>query len=171
MLSRYFVKESACGRVLCQLAALNLFLMMILTGVDVVGRYAFNMPVKGGYELIEIMMGVSVFTILPVLSATNDQVSVGLLDRYFKGGWARAKNILASFASAAFLALMSWRLWQQVFRNIEYADASPYLRIPTAPFTSAFAFLTTIAALAALGHVIDVTAGARDVETKGGESL
>jgi TRAP-type C4-dicarboxylate transport system permease small subunit len=171
VLSRFFVKESVSGRVLSLLAALNLFLMMMLTAVDVVGRYVFNMPVKGGYELIEIMMGVSVFTILPVLSATNDQISVDLLNRFFKGRWARPKNVLVALASAVFLTLMGWRLWHEVARNMEHADASPYLRIPLAPLTFAFALLTTVAAVAALGYLIDVATGARQVEATGEESL
>jgi TRAP-type C4-dicarboxylate transport system permease small subunit len=171
VLSRFFVKESVSGRVLCLLAALNLFLMMMLTAVDVIGRYVFNMPVKGGYELIEIMMGVSVFTILPVLSATNDQISVDLLNKHFKAGWERPKNVLVALSSAVFLILMGWRLWHEVARNIEYADASPYLRLPLAPLTFAFALLTTIAAVAALACLADVATGARQVETKGEESL
>ena len=171
MLSRYFVKESASGRFLCLVSALNLFLMMMLTAVDVVGRYAFNTPVQGGYELIEMMMGVSVFTILPVLSATNDQISVGLLDRYFKGAWARAKHCLAALASAGFLVFMSWRIWHEMARNIEYADASPYLRIPLAPLTFVFALLASAAALAAVAYLIDIVTGARQAEARNEESL
>jgi TRAP-type C4-dicarboxylate transport system permease small subunit len=37
-------------------SAAVLFLMMFVTAVDVVGRYVFNKPLNGGFELTEMML-------------------------------------------------------------------------------------------------------------------
>src|SRR3546814_8744945 len=52
---------------------------MVCTFVDVVGRYVFNSPLPGALELTEIMMASLIFTILPVVSARSDHITVDLL--------------------------------------------------------------------------------------------
>ena len=37
-------------------SAVVLFLMMMVTAVDVIGRYLFNTPLAGGFELTEMML-------------------------------------------------------------------------------------------------------------------
>lgn len=46
--------------------ALCLLAMVALTVFDVAGRYFFNMPLSGGYEISEILMGLTVFAALPL---------------------------------------------------------------------------------------------------------
>ena len=48
--------DAVLQRVLGVLAATILFFMMLLTAVDVIGRYLFNTPVNGGFEVTEIML-------------------------------------------------------------------------------------------------------------------
>mgnify|MGYP001461206897 FL=1 len=43
-----------------------LFALMMLTCIDVVGRYVFHGPVRGGTELTEFALAIIVFSILPV---------------------------------------------------------------------------------------------------------
>ena len=40
--------------------------MMILTGADVVARYALNAPIKGAFEMIEILLVCLVFLAMPL---------------------------------------------------------------------------------------------------------
>ena len=42
-----------------------LFCMMLLTVCDVIGRYAFNSPITGAYEVTETMMVATVFFFIP----------------------------------------------------------------------------------------------------------
>src|SRR3546814_13262355 len=66
-------------KVVCGFAATILFCLMVCTFVDVVGRYVFNSPLPGALELTEIMMASLIFTILPVVSARSDTITVDLL--------------------------------------------------------------------------------------------
>ena len=46
-----------CIDMLVVIASVSLCLAMLLTAADVVGRYFFNSPFAGTYELIELLMG------------------------------------------------------------------------------------------------------------------
>ncbi|SVB94388.1 uncharacterized protein METZ01_LOCUS247242, partial [marine metagenome] len=48
--------ELGLDKVLGFLAALVLMLLMIITFIDVLGRYLFSAPLPGAFELTEIMM-------------------------------------------------------------------------------------------------------------------
>ena len=52
-------------------SSLTLFGLMALTCVDVVGRYFFNAPLDGATELTQIMLGIVVFAILPLVSFSS----------------------------------------------------------------------------------------------------
>src|SRR3546814_20860011 len=66
-------------KVVCGFAATILFCLMVCTFVDVVGRYVFISPLPGALELTEIMMASLIFTILPVVSARSDHITVDML--------------------------------------------------------------------------------------------
>ena len=72
------------------LMAIALVAMMLLTVVDVVGRYVFNHPVPGSSEIIEYLLATLVFGTLPIASAYEEHIVVDILDFLFKG---RAKEI------------------------------------------------------------------------------
>jgi hypothetical protein len=52
------------------LASALLFFMMALTFVDVVGRYLFNTPVYGGFEMTEVALATLIFAGLPLVTAS-----------------------------------------------------------------------------------------------------
>ena len=62
------------------LAALVLFAMMMLTCVDVIGRYFFSRPIFGGFELTEMMLAAMIFLGLPLVTLRNEHVTVDVLD-------------------------------------------------------------------------------------------
>ena len=139
------------GRTLGRLAAFNLFGMMVLTLADVIGRYVFNAPVPGAFEITEMMMGVLVFAILPVVSATDDQIAIGLFDRAFAGRARRVKETVVALIGAGFVAFVCWRVWHEAEQHAAYRDETAFLGIPVAPlvyFMAAATALTLVALLA-----------------------
>ena len=67
-------------RILGGLAATLLFLLMLLTLIDVVGRYGFNAPVNGSYEITELLLAAIIFSALPLVSAKDAHITVDLID-------------------------------------------------------------------------------------------
>lgn len=129
-------------------SGLTLFGMMVLGIVDVVSRYAFNSPVPGAAEVLELALGILVFAALPIVTARKEHVTVELF------GWppgtflGRLQNSATSFLSAAIVAVIAWQVFVTGSDFASYGDTSSYLGIPLAPiawFMSAMAgisFLT-----------------------------
>ena len=44
--------------------AVFLFVMMVLTAADVIGRYVFNAPISGAFEIVQYLMALVVFLFL-----------------------------------------------------------------------------------------------------------
>lgn len=67
----------------CEAAAvvgmLSIFILLILTVADVVGRFVFNHPIPGTFELTKILFAVSVFFSLPVSQYRGENLSITLL--------------------------------------------------------------------------------------------
>jgi len=127
--------------------------MMLLTLADVVGRYIFNAPIPGAFEVTEIMMGVLAFAIFPIITAREEHISVGLFDHLFKGGLNRVRLVFLSLLTAALLGLLCWRVWIEAEKHAEYSDYTAYLHIPIAPvvyFMGVMAVLTFLASFAVL---------------------
>src|SRR5207237_4001843 len=97
--------EAQVWRLLQWLAAATLFALMAVVSVDVVGRYLFNRPLPAGYELVQVLMGLMVFTALPLISRQNDQITIGLLDHLFKGSDERWRLAFVNGFSALVLGV------------------------------------------------------------------
>ena len=56
-----------------------LFGMMLLTIFDVIGRYVFNSPITGAFEITEAMMVTMVFFFIGYAQAKKSHVAVDLV--------------------------------------------------------------------------------------------
>lgn len=128
-------------------AALDLLLLMLLVAADVTGRYLFNKPVPGGYELVQLLMGVLVFSALPVISRTNEHITIGLLDPYFKGAADVVRRVFVNVFSVAALAFVAWRLGVHAGKLTANGDTTPVLALPLAPIGW---FMTVMTALSVI---------------------
>jgi TRAP-type C4-dicarboxylate transport system permease small subunit len=119
--------------VLGGLAAVVLFVLMMLTVVDVVGRDVFNAPLPGGFELTELMMAVLVFAALPAVTQRESHIVIDLLD-FLTPRWLVVPRQVAIYVlCAAVLGLWSWRTWAWGDRMARYGDVTEFLKIPLAP--------------------------------------
>jgi len=62
------------------ISAAVLFLMMIITAVDVVGRYVLNQPLPGGFEMTEMALAVLIYAALPLVSMRREHIVIDTLD-------------------------------------------------------------------------------------------
>ncbi len=139
-------------------AALDLMLLMLLVAADVTGRYLFNKPISGGYELVQLLMGVLVFSALPVISRTNEHITIGLFDPYFKGAADRIRRVFVHLFSAAVLSFLAWRLATHAGKLAANGDTTPVLALPLAPIGW---FMTVMAGLSVLSLLVLVFRSAR----------
>jgi TRAP-type C4-dicarboxylate transport system permease small subunit len=137
-------------------ASALLFAMMCLTFVDVVARYVFNRPIRGAFEVTELLLLVLIFAGLPLVSHADEHVTMDFTD-HFLGPHARARLDRAMNAVvAALMFFMAWQVWIRAARVSGYGDATDVLRIAYGPFVY---FRAAMVALAGLIHAYKVWAG------------
>lgn len=114
-------------------AALTLVGIMLLTCVDVAGRYVFNSPVPGAFEITELAMGALIFTSLPLVTLRRQQVTVDLFEQLVPERLRRAQLVVIYLVSAACLVAVAWRLWIKAGFMVQYGDTTATLHIMIYP--------------------------------------
>ena len=92
------------------LAAALMFCLMVLTCVDVVGRYFLNKPVVGGFEMTEMLLAALIFAGLPLVTLRSEHVMVDLLDPVTPDWLFRIQHVVATAIGAACTGYLAWRL-------------------------------------------------------------
>jgi len=131
-------------------ASAILFAMMALTVVDVVARYVFSRPLRGAFEITELMLLVLIFAGLPLVSFADEHAVMDFIDRLLaprSQGWLER---FVQLVNAGFMFLLTWLVWGKADRIWAYRDATDVLRIVYGPFVY---FMAVTLALAALIHL------------------
>jgi len=143
--------ELGLDKALGLLAASVLMLLMIITFIDVLGRYLFSAPLPGAFELTEIMMAMLIFAGLPLVSRANQHVSVNLIVGILSPKILHLQRLITQAIMAVVLAVMAWRMWIKAAEMLEQGDETAYLLLPIAPvaffMTLMMAFSTLIIAI------------------------
>ena len=66
------------------ISSVVIFIMMVLTFIDVIGRYVFHKPIFGGTEIISALLALTIFSGLGVINARDEHITVELLDDRFR---------------------------------------------------------------------------------------
>lgn len=132
-------------------AGLLLAAMVVVTFIDVVGRYLFNRPMKGAFELTEVLMAALIFAALPAITARREHIAVDLLDRYFPPRAARVRNAVIELASALAVGALAYIFFEQAKQT--YADGlyTQALQLSLAPLVF---FVMGALAVAAVLHLV-----------------
>lgn len=119
-----------------------LFAMMMLTFVDVVLRYFFDAPIRGGFEVTEVMMAVLIFAGLPLVSRHAEHVTIDAFDGLIPGWLYRPLHVVVQLVCTAVLVGMAWLLVRKAASFAELGDVTQTLKIAIAPFVYLMAALT-----------------------------
>lgn len=133
------------GRLLCVIAAIMLLTLMALTCIDVLGRYLFNRPLPGGFELTELGMGALIFTSLPLVTLRRQHVQIDLLD-ILPARWHDVQHAVLGMLTAACMAVIGWRLWIKAGEMAHAGETTATLQISVYPliyYMALMAFATT----------------------------
>jgi TRAP-type C4-dicarboxylate transport system permease small subunit len=131
-------------------ASAILFCMMTLTFVDVILRYVFSRPLRGGFEVTELLLLVLIFAGLPLVTHANEHVTMDLIDRWLsprlRALWCRAMEVV----SALLMFGLTWFMWIKAQRIAGYGDTTDVLRIAVGPFVY---FMVAMILLSGLIHL------------------
>ena len=132
-------------RILSSVSAVTLFAMMVLVVLDVAGRYLFNAPISGSFEITEFMLALLVFAALPIVTREDTHISVSAVENVLKGRALFVQRIFVLAFGAAGLALIAWRLWTGGDKLAAGRQVTGYLELPRAPIAYVASILTAVA--------------------------
>ena len=126
--------ERRAETVLGGAAAGILLAMTALTFVDVVARYVFSRPVRGAFELTELMLLLLIFAGLPLVSFGDEHALMDFVDRLLGPRGTRWLEGAVHVVCAAVMFLLAWQVWVKADRIRAYGDTTDVLRIAYGPF-------------------------------------
>ena len=145
---------SFADRTLGAVAALILFAMMIVTVIDVAGRYLFDHPLPSGFELTQVLLAQLIFVGLPLVTARQGHVTITLTDRWFNPFTAMIRDRLVGLVCALVTAGIAWRLWVLAGRLGEYGDVFEFIGLPKALAAYSMSLLAALTALILVGRAV-----------------
>ena len=128
--------------------AVLLVVMMSLTFADVIGRYFFNSPIDGAFEVTEMMLAILLYCGLPLISLRDGHVTVDLFENAMSTTFRRVRDILVHLAMAASLVFVAVQLWEKA--NDSGWETTAILLIPLAPLMRFMAISSFFSALLTL---------------------
>lgn len=134
------------------LACVALFTMMVMTFCDVILRSSFDAPIQAATEMTRILMAITVFSVMPMISARGGHIVVDLADPVFdRLRLTRLRNGLVQMFAGAMLIWPVEQMWRLALRAQDRGDVTEYLGIPqymTAGFITIFTGLAAAALVA-----------------------
>jgi len=128
------------------LASVVLFLLMLITCIDVVGRYLFASPLPGATELTEVGLAIMVFAAIPVITWCGGHIVVDLLDRVLGRRVVKGLNVLAALVISGSFYFIGSRIYDMGARSLSRGTMTEYLGIPTGYIVQYIAVMSWITA-------------------------
>lgn len=144
-------------QLLSDIAAMAIAAMMVFTIADIIMKNLFNRPIKGTFELVELMLVFVVFLGFAEVFRSDANISVDVVDH---GVDERARHLLKIFgatASLGFLLLMFWAMIAPAWDTVRYPQWTQELGLPIYAYWAviiAGTVLTIVAAAVALASLL-----------------
>jgi TRAP-type C4-dicarboxylate transport system permease small subunit len=124
-----------------------LFLMMMITAVDVIGRYVFNRPLAGGFEITEMLLAALIYCGLPLVSQRREHIVIDTFDPLMSARVKRGLDVLAEVVCSITLGGIGYLIFRRAARVAEYGDTTSVLKWPLAPVAYLMGTMILIACL------------------------
>jgi TRAP-type C4-dicarboxylate transport system permease small subunit len=128
-------------------SATVLFLMMMITAVDVIGRYVLNKPLTGGFEITEMLLAALIYCGLPLVSQRREHIVIDTFDPLMSARMKRALDVVAEIVCSLTLGGIGYLIFRRAARVAEYGDTTSVLKWPLAPVAYLMGTMILIACL------------------------
>ena len=108
----------ACG----VLSAVSIFIMLVLVVANVIGRYLFNAPITGAFEITESLLVVSIMLGLALTQYYDGHIRVTILTRRMPARWARLAKIATLLLGALFFAWCAYATWKFALESYSFKE-------------------------------------------------
>ena len=93
--------------------------MVLVTCIDVIGRYFFAAPLLGAHEMITLAMGIMIYLGMPLVTASREHLVVDLAGGVLSPTGKRIQQIIVNAIAALTFILFSYLL---LFHGIGLAE-------------------------------------------------
>ena len=138
--------------------AVAVFAMAGLTFVDVIGRYFFNAPIPGAFEIVGLILGIAMIGAFPLVTFQERHITVDLFDSFIRGRFRRARQVTVRLGTAAMAGFMAERLYAAAIDEWVNDFVTENLEITRVPLLLVMA---AICAFTAVGMIIITIRGLR----------
>ena len=111
------------------IAGVCLAAMVLLTVADVSLRAMINRPIRGVYELVELLLAAGFFLALPATFLREEHIVVDVVDTVAPVSVPALKR-LAGIVAIVTLALMGWQSWLVAADSLAFGDVTADLALP-----------------------------------------
>ena len=140
----------ASNKLLLFLCVTFLTILVLITVIDVLGRYLLSLPLPGATEITEIILGILIYIGLPYITKDEEHVAVSLFSNYFNNSIIKIQKIIVNFIVSIILFIIAWQLYLHGLDLNLYNEITTFLEIPKAPIAYMMAALSIIASIIAL---------------------
>lgn len=144
-------------QVLEVLSSIVLAAMMLLTFVDVIGRYLLGAPVFGASEMISTMLALVIFMGLGIANARDKHIVVELFDSRIRALAPGFYDVVVQGFSILSMCLIVYVLFEQAIETAHTGATTIVLEWPLAWITGTVAVL---AALSVVSQILGLLTGA-----------
>ena len=118
------------------IAAFVLAFMMLLTVADVIGRYFFNRPIKGTWELVGLLLVCAGTWGLAYCQMEKAHISITIMEGFFSRKVKASMGVLACLIGLGGFSLISWQsfLLAKKYFLLPRMDETDTLGLPFSPF-------------------------------------
>jgi TRAP-type C4-dicarboxylate transport system permease small subunit len=111
------------------IAALFLAVMLLLTVADVTLRAAFNRPIRGVYDLVELLLAAMFFVALPCVFLRDENIVVNSIDDFAPRLVPSLKRF-AELLAFVILVVLAWQGFLEARDSYEFQDVTADLGLP-----------------------------------------
>lgn len=131
-----------------------LLAMLLLTCLDVIGRYLLNAPINGKTELTRFIMAGMIASALPVISFTSGHIAVDLFDARFSARGAAIRDLVTDALAALALGVLGYWLLFRAERLEARGYVSDFLHLPLYPVAYFVMVMTMMACMAMVAKMV-----------------
>ena len=153
------------NKLLLSCCIISLTALVLITVVDVFGRYLLGIPLPGTSEITEIILGILIYIGLPYISKKEEHISVSLLSNYLPNNVKILHKILINFIVTLLLLVIARQLYLHGIDLKSYQEVTTFLEIPKAPIAFAMALLTVLASFNTIMNMFSYMFKERDINS------
>jgi TRAP-type C4-dicarboxylate transport system permease small subunit len=137
-----------------------IFALMLITGIDVIGRYLFQRPLVGAFEMSELALAIMVLFGWGYNQAIKGHIDIDLLYKRLPLSVQTILDFLTPLLGLALFSFVSWQAVKFTLDSIGWGEATEMLHMPV------WIFKLTIfigAVSISLQFVVDIITACRKV--------